>query len=58
MLTHLTGVTFAGVILFTLTVQTGDLLFLALLDLLGTLLFLAKDTDLECLVGCLEGVGV
>ena len=36
--------------------------FYALLDLLGKLLgklvFLAKDTDLECLVGCLGGVGV
>ena len=57
MLTRLTGVKFPGVIIFTLTGQTGDLLFRALLDLLGKLLgklvFLAKDTDLEHLVGCL-----
>ena len=32
--------------------------FMLLLDLLGKLLFLAKDTDLERLVGCLEGVWV
>ena len=41
--------------MLTLIGQTGDLL--TLLDLLGKLLFLAKDTDLD-LVGSLEGVGV
>ena len=41
-LTCLTGVTFAGVIIFTLTGQTGDLLFRALLDLLGRIIVPCK----------------
>ena len=52
------GVVHAGVTILTFTGQTGDLLAPALLDLLGELLFLAKDTDLDLLVGCLEAVGV
>ena len=43
--------------MFTLTGQTGDLLFHTSLGLFGKLLSLAKDTDLEHL-GCLEGFGV
>ena len=45
-----------GVIILTLTGQTGDLL--TLLDLLGKSLFLAKDTDLDLLDDGLVAVGV
>ena len=55
MLTRLTGVTQPGVIILTLTGQTGDLL--TLLDLLGNS-FLAKDTDLDLLDDGLVAVGV
>ena len=51
------GITHAGVIILTLTGQTGDLLVLTLLDLLGKL-SLAKDTDLDLLDDGLVGVGV
>ena len=47
-----------GVIIFTLTGQTGDLLVLTSLDLLGKLSFLAKDTDLDLLNDGLVAVGV
>ena len=57
-LTCLTGVTQPGVIILTLTGRTGDLLALTLLDLLGKLSFLAKDTDLDLLDDGLVAVGV
>ena len=52
----LTGITQPGVIMLTLTGQTGDLL--TLLDLLEILLFLTKDTDLDLLEDGLEAIGV
>ena len=58
-LTHLIGVIPLGAII-TLTGLTGDLLFCALLHLLGVLLFLlfTKDTDLALRGDCLDDVRV
>ena len=58
-LTHLIGVILLGAIT-TFTGLTGDLLFCALLHLLGVLLFLLfpKDTDLALHSNCLDDVGV